>query len=41
MKKKQLQNWTKQELLEELKRKNYQYGKLSKKYEELKEAQSD
>jgi hypothetical protein len=36
MRKKQIQNWTREELIEELKRKNFQYGQLANKYAELK-----
>ena len=36
MKQKQLHNWTKEELAEELKKRNFQYGELSNRYASLK-----
>ncbi len=36
MKNKLLSNWKKEDLIKELEKKNFQYGKLSNKYAELK-----
>lgn len=36
VKNKQIQNWTKEELIKKLKQRNFQYGELSNKYASLK-----
>ncbi len=41
MKDKQIQNWTKEELIDELKKRNFQYGELSNKFASLKYDKED